>query len=77
MIQRGVRSKPILGGYYKMWALFFCLAGLAALTTSFLAWRNLISWENIEKVALVPVGLIFLCVAFYYLLMLRNHSDKK
>ena len=77
MIQRVVRSKPILGGYYKMWGLFFCLGGLAALTISFLSWEKVVSDENIERAALISVGLIFLCIAFYYLLMLKNHSGKK
>jgi hypothetical protein len=77
MIQRVVRSKPILGGYYKMWGLFFCLVGLTALTISFLVWRNFVSWENIGKVLLIPAGLISLLIAFYYLLLLRNHSGKK
>ena len=77
LIQRGVRNKPVLGGYYKMWGIFFCLGGLAALTMSFLSWGNFVSWENIERAALIPVGLIFLFVAFYYLLMLKNHSGKK
>jgi len=77
MIQRNVRVRQILGGYYKMWGFFFCLAGLAALTISFLVWGNFVSWENIEKVALIPAGLIFLFIASYYLLLLRNHSGKK
>jgi hypothetical protein len=77
LIQRGVRNKPVLGGYYKMWAVFFGLGGLSALTISFLSWRNFISWENIESVVLIPVGLISLFIAFYYLLMLKNHLGKK
>jgi hypothetical protein len=77
MIQRGVRSKNVLGGYYKMWGIFFCLAGLAALTISFLALENFVSWQNIEKVVLIPAGLISLLIASYYLLLLRNHSGKK
>jgi len=60
-----------------MWGLFFCLVGLTALTISFLVWRNFVSWENIGKVLLIPAGLISLLIAFYYLLLLRNHSGKK
>ena len=71
MIQRGERAKNILGGYYKMWAAIFALAGLTMLTIS------LLSWENIKSVVLIPMGLISLFMAFYYLLIAKNHSGKK
>jgi hypothetical protein len=71
MIQRAVRAKNVHGGYYKMWAVFFGLGGLTALTISFF------SWENIKSVVLIPMGLISLFTAFYYLLMVNNYSGKK
>jgi len=71
MIQRSVRAKNVHDGYYKMWAVFFGLGGLTALAISFF------SWENIKSVILIPMGLISLFLAFYYLLMFKKISGKK
>ena|ERR1017187_7558363 len=76
VIQRAHRSHNVLGGYYKMWAVFFGLGGLTAIIMGFL------SWENIKSVFLIPmvlisVGLISLFASFFYFLLEKNRSGKK